>query len=143
MNKFTLLIFSLSLTLFSSEIQTRTGTFPAKEMKSQNREIVRMVVEEISSTLPQIIDKYTVLTAIKAQDTKMIYYFEINTGSKSDESVRNEDRSRMENAVTKGICQSAERFINAQIDISYIYLSAKSKAELFKFDISQKDCIGI
>jgi len=143
MNKFTLLLISLSLTLFSSEIQSRTGTFPAKEMKSQNKEIVRMVVEEISSTLPQKIDKYTELTAIKADETTMIYYFEINTGSKSDETVKNEDRSRMKKAVTKGVCQSAERFINAQINITYLYISAKTKNTLFRFDISQKDCIGI
>ena len=133
----------LSISLFSSDIQTRTGTFPAKEMKSQNKEIVRMVVEEISSTLPQKIDDYTEFTEIKAQDTTMVYYFTINTGSKSDEAVINKDHSRMKQAVTKGICQSAERFINAQINISYVYSSAKTKAELFRFDISQKDCLGI
>ena len=143
MNKTILAILLITTTLFSSEIKTRTGEFPAKEMQSQNREIVKMVVEEISSTLPQTIDKYTNLTAIKAKETTMVYYFEINTGFKSDETVKKEDKSRMKKAVTKGVCQSAKRFIDADISISYIYLSAKTKAELFKFDISHKDCIGI
>ena len=137
------ILIALNVTLFSSEIKTRTGEFPAKEMKSQNREIVRMVVEEISSTLPQKIDKYTSFTAIKAEDTTMIYHFEINTGSKSDDTVKKEDRTRMKKAVTKGVCQSAKRFIDAQINISYIYSSAATKTELFRFDISQKDCVGI
>jgi len=138
-----IILVALAVSLFSSDIQTRTGQFPAKEMESQNKEIVKMVVEEISSTLPQKIDKYTNFTAIKAEDTTMLYYFEINTGSKSDKTVQKEDQSRMRKAVTKGVCQSAERFINAQINISYIYLSAKTKAELFRFDITQKDCLGI
>ncbi len=143
MKKTLLVLTAIAISLFSSNIQTRAGEFPAKEMKSQSLEIVKMVVEEISSTLPQKIDKYTDLTDIKSEGSTMIYYFEINTGSKSDETIQKEDRSRMKKAVTTGVCQSAERFINANINISYIYLSAKTKAELFRFDITQKDCSGI
>lgn len=143
MKKNILTLILLATTLFSADIKTRTGEFPAKEMQSQNREIVKMVVEEISSTLPQKIDKYTEFTAMTSKDTTMIYHFEINTGSKSDEVVQKEDRTRMKKAVTKGICQSAKRFIDANISISYIYSSAKTKVELFRFDISRKDCVGI
>jgi len=46
----------------------------------------------------------------------------------------------MQKAVTMGICQSSRRFIEAQINISYIYIGAKSKAELFRFDVTQADC---
>ena len=143
MTKTILTLILLATSLLSSDIKTRTGEFPAKEMKSQNREIVKMVVEEISSTLPQKIDKYTEFTAITSKDTTMIYHFEINTGSKSDEIVQKEDRTRMKTAVTKGVCQSAKRFIDANINISYVYSSAKTKVELFRFDISRKDCVGI
>ena len=113
----------------------------SKEMKAQNKKIVQLASQEISKTLPQTIDKYTKLTKVTGKDTTLLYIFEINTGSKSDESVKNEDKSRMKKAVTAGICKSSKRFLDAQIDISYIYISAISKAELFKFDVTQKSCL--
>jgi hypothetical protein len=81
-----------------------------------------------------------VLTKVEGKDTTIFYTFEINTGSKSDDTVRKEDRTRMKKAVTTGICQASKRFLDAQISISYIYISAVSKAELFQFNVSQKDC---
>ncbi len=113
---------------------------PVEEMQKQKREIVKLSSEEISSTLPQTVDKYTVLTKVEGKDTTITYTFEINTGAKSDEAVKKEDRTRMQKAVTTGICQSSKRFIDAQINISYIYIGAKSKAELFRFDVTQADC---
>jgi hypothetical protein len=113
---------------------------PVEEMQKQKREIVKLSSEEISSTLPQTVDKYTVLTKVEGKDTTITYTFEINTGAKSDEAVKKEDRTRMQKAVTTGICQSSKRFIDAQINISYIYISAKSKVELFRFDVTQADC---
>jgi len=113
---------------------------PVKEMQKQKREIVKLSSEEISKTLPQTVDKYTVLTKVEGKDSTMVYTFEINTGSKSDDAVRKEDRTRMQRAVTTGVCQASKRFLDAQISISYIYISAISKANLFQFDISKKDC---
>jgi len=121
-------------------LQSKTGEFPQKEMQKQNREIVKLSSEEISRTLPQTIDKYTTLTKVEGKDTTLIYTFEINTGAKSDDAVRKEDRTRMQKAVTTGICQSARKFIEAQINISYVYISANSKAELFRFEVTQADC---
>ena len=95
----------------------------------------------MSKTLPQNIDKYTTLQKVEGKDTKLIYIYEINTGAKSDESIRNEDRSRMQQAVTNGICKSSKRFLDAKIDIAYLYRSATSKEKLFIFNVSQKDCI--
>ena len=123
---------------FSEGIQTRE--FPQKEMKKQNREIVKLVATEISKTLPQTIDKYTQLVKVEGKDTTILYTYEINTGAKSDESVQKEDRTRMKEAVTYGICRSSKRFLDAQINISYLYLSSKSKVELFRFDVIQADC---
>lgn len=134
------IIVALSQSSFSEEIKTKTGEFPLTEMQKQSREIVRLSSEELSKSLPQTVDKYTVLTAVEGKDTTLIYTFEINTGAKSDEAVKKEDRTRMQKAVTKGACQSAKKFLAAHISISYVYISAKSKEELFRFDITQADC---
>ena len=136
--------FALGITLMLSQYSLAEGIkqqdLPVEEMQKQKREIVKLSSEEISKTLPQTVDKYTVLTKVEGKDSTMVYTFEINTGAKSDEAVKKEDRTRMQKAVTTGICQSSKRFIDAQINISYIYIGAKSKAELFRFDVSQKDC---
>ena len=125
---------------FAGEVQIQTRELPQKEMLKQNREIVKLSSEELSKTLPQAVDKYTTLTKVEGKDTTLIYIFEINTGAKSDDTVRKEDRTRMQRAVTTGVCRSSKRFLDAQINISYVYISASSRAELFRFDISQEDC---
>ena len=130
----------LVLSQFSLAEGIKQQDLPVEEMQKQKREIVKLSSEEISKTLPQTVDKYTVLTKVEGKDSTMVYTFEINTGAKSDEAVKKEDRTRMQKAVTTGICQSSKRFIDAQINISYIYISAKSKAELFRFDVTQADC---
>jgi hypothetical protein len=140
MNKIILISLSLCFSLLASNTPTRTGIFPQKEMKSQNKEIAKLVAKEISSTLPQVIDKYTTLASVKSVDATLIYTFEINTGVKSDEAIKKEDRTRMKQAVTQGVCHSSKKFLDAGINTSYIYISAKTKAHLFQFDISQKDC---
>ena len=132
------IITTLSQSILAEGIKQQD--LPVEEMQKQKREIVKLSSEEISSTLPQTVDKYTVLTKVEGKDTTITYTFEINTGAKSDEAVKKEDRTRMQKAVTTGICQSSKRFIDAQINISYIYISAKSKAELFRFDVTQADC---
>jgi hypothetical protein len=129
-----------STLLFSSEIQTRTGVLPEKEMQAQNVIIAEMVVKETSKSLPQVVDKYTTLASIKNQGATLIYTFEINTGSKSDEAVRKEDRTRMKEAVTMGVCKTTYKFLQAGINTSYVYISEKSKAKLFEFNISLEDC---
>jgi len=118
----------------------KTGELPATEMIKQNRKIVKLASEEITKTLPQKVDNYTTLLRVEGQDTTLVYVFEINTGAKSDETVRNEDRTRMQKAVTSGICRSSKRFLDAEIDISYLYKSAASKEKLFQFNVSKDDC---
>ena len=136
--------FALGITLMLSQYSLAEGIkqqdLPVEEMQKQKREIVKLSSEEISKTLPQVVDKYTTLTKVEGKDTTVIYTFEINTGSKSDDTVRKEDRTRMKKAVTTGICQASRRFLEAQISISYIYISAISKENLFQFDVSQADC---
>ena len=122
------------------KVQTRD--LPNEAMIKQNKTITALTAEELSKTLPQKIDRYTQLLKVVARGTTLEYFFEINTGAKSDEAVRKEDRTRMEQAITEGICAQSKRFLDAQINISYIYSSTASKAELFRFDISKKSCPG-
>jgi len=128
----------LTISIFAEEIQT--GEFPTTEMIKQNRMIVKLASEELTKTLPQKIDNYTTLLRVEGQDTTLVYVFEINTGAKSDETVKNEDRTRMQKAVTSGICRSSKRFLDAEIDIAYLYKSAASKEKLFQFNVSKDDC---
>lgn len=136
----TILLALIAQISFAQDLKMRTQEFPKKELRSQNKDIVQLVSKEISSTLPQKIDNYTTLVSVEGINTTLVYTFEINTGSKSDEAVKNKDRSRMKKAVTKGVCQSSRKFLEAGINTSYIYTSAKSKVPLFQFDITLKDC---
>ena len=143
MNKFTLLFLALSLSLFAKDLKIRNETFPASEMKAQNITVAKMSAEALSKDLPHTIDKYTTLQSVTSHGPTMIYTFLINSGSKSDETIKNEDKTRMKKAITTGVCRSARLLLAAKIDITYIYSSAKTKVELFRFNISQEDCIGI
>ena len=116
---------------------------PVAQLKKQNKTLVQLAATEINKTLPQTVDKYTRLIKVEGKETTMLYTFEINTGSKSDETVQKEDRTRMKKAITHGICKSSKRFLDAQINIAYLYISAKSKAKLFRFDVSQSDCANM
>ena len=126
---------------FSTGVQQQE--LPTEQLKKQNKELVKLAATEINKTLPQTIDTYTTLTKVEGKETTILYTYEINTGSKSDETVQKEDKSRMKEAVTYGICKGSKRFLDAQINISYLYISAKSKVELFRFDVSQSDCIHV
>ncbi len=128
----------LTVSMYAEGMQT--GELPTNEMIKQNREIVKLASEEITKTLPQKVDKYTRLLRVEGQDTTLVYVFEINTGAKSDETVRNEDRTRMQKAVISGICRASKRFLDAEINISYLYNSAVSKEKLFQFNVTKEDC---
>ena len=135
----------LAQSLMASSIPTSSPKMQAqdlsiKQLTEQNIEIVKLAAEEMNKTLPQTIDKYTTLIRVSARSSTLEYLFEIHTGAKSDETVRKEDHARMKKAITQGVCRSSKRFLDAQINISYVYQSAASKAELFRFDISQEKC---
>jgi hypothetical protein len=140
-----ILLTLLLLTQFSlaDDVAKRVEDLPQKEMISQNKLIINLFVEEISKTLPKEIDKYTQLSSVTSNDLTLLYTFDINAEAKSDETIQKEDRTRMKNSVTRGICQSSKRFLDAQINISYLYLSAKTKAELFRFDVTQEECTNL
>ncbi len=126
-----------------SNLPVKNQDVSPKQLQKQNKQVAQLAAEAESKNLPQIVDKYTKIISIKAVNTTMVYTFEINTGSKSDNTVIKEDHTRMKKAITQGICKSARRFMNAQITKVYIYKSAISKKELFRFNIKESDCIEI
>lgn len=108
--------------------------------KSQNEEVLRMTVEELSKGVPQKIDHYTTLVKVDSEALTLVYHYEIDTGAKRDEAVRAEDHARMHKAVTQGTCTTSRRFLESGISLSYRYNIAHSKARLFVIDVSKKDC---
>ena len=121
-------------------LKANINNLTSNQIAKQNKTIVKMAAEEISKTLPQSVDKYTALVSVKADGTTLVYSFDINTGAKSDSAVIKEDKDRMKRAIVKGLCRSSLRFLEGDINIKYIYWSAKSKKELFSFLVTKQDC---
>jgi len=128
---------------FAEDLKIRTQEFPKKEMKKQKNEVAKLMAKGLRKNLPQKVDNYTTLTNVTSKDSTLIYTFEINTSAKKDETIIKEDHSRMKRAVTKGVCQSSSKLLEASINTTYIYISAKTKRHLFQFDITQDKCIGL
>jgi len=143
---FTLVFLTIIITgqsIFASNLPVKNQDVSPEQLLSQNKEITKLVAEQLSKDLPKTIDKFTEFTKIIASDTTLMYTFEIDTGKKSDKEVIAEDKSRMREAVAYGICRSSKRFMDAQITISYEYVSSKSKIKLFQFDVDKSDCLKI
>jgi len=116
------------------------GDLHVDRMREQNLNVVKKAVEGIGKTLPQKVDAYTTLVGIDSNGTRLIYTFEVDGGPKSDATLRQEGESRMAPIVRKGICQSAARFLQAGIDISYRYRSKATGKEILRVDVNEKDC---
>ena len=97
-------------------------------------------MEGIRETLPQKIDRYTTMVAVSDRGSRLIYTFEVNGGPKSDSALREEGKKRMAPVVRSGICRGARRFLESDINISYIYLSKTTKAEILRVDMNRKKC---
>ena len=135
-----LLIFIQILSSNDTNLPIKNQDVSPKQLQKQNKQIVQLVAKEESKNLPQKVDKYTTITSIKAVKNSSIYTFHINTGAKSDEAIMSEDHSKMENAITKGVCRSSKRFMDAQITKIYVYKSAITKKKLFQSVINQAKC---
>ncbi len=114
-----------------------------KQIKMQNSEVVKSVVEELSKKVPQKVDKFTTFTKIANEGLTLIYTYEINAPAKSDDEIRAKDRTRMEEAVEYGVCTRSKRFLESNIALTYLYVSAKSKEELFRFEFTAKTCAKV
>jgi hypothetical protein len=139
--KFIFLVMIFNILAYGAELQNRE--IPASEMKKQNREIVRLAAIEFSKSVPQVVDKKTKLVEVKADDTTLVYLYEINIAPKSDEAVKKEDHTRMKESLTHGTCNSSKRFLDADISIRYVYKNELTKSELFKFDITKESCFKL
>ena len=126
--------------LFAQSMPVKYQNVSQAKMQEQNSEIATLAAQELSKNLPQTIDKYTILQSIQNNNTTLVYTFLINDKMKSDATIRKQDHTRMQKAVTQGLCQSSKRFLQAGINISYLYISAKSKKLLFRFDITKDKC---
>jgi hypothetical protein len=133
-------IMLLSLCAGATEVIKEGDAYPIEKIREQNQQIIKMVVAEISKTLPQRVDKYTQLTKIHDENITLVYTFEINSKTKSDERIKREDHFRMQKSVTKGACQSSKRFLDAGVELLYEYISATTHKELFAFHITQTIC---
>ena len=129
-----------------------------KQIKMQNSEVVKSVVDELSKKVPQKVDKFTTFTKIANEGLTLIYTYEINAPAKSDDEIRAKDRTRMEyvpaqiqgivltrmeKAVVYGVCTRSKRFLESNISLTYLYVSAKSKEELFRFEFTPKTCAEV
>lgn len=139
-----LLLLSLAIMLsslsYATEVIKGEQEFPVDKIREQNKKIIKMAVEGISKGLPQRVNKYTQLVKVRDENLTLIYTFEINAAPKSDEAVRKEGKAKMEKNVSRGICQSSKRFLDSGIAISYEYMSALTKQELFTFTLTKKKC---
>jgi len=138
-----LLTLLITLELFASQMQMQNRNISTKDMKTQNKEIAKLAAQEINKSLPQKIDKYTTLKRVESKNSTIIYIFELNIAPKADETIIKEDHNRMKEAVTRGTCATSQRFLQADITLQYIYTSATTKKELFRFNINQKSCFKL
>lgn len=134
------LLLCVASALYAKALPMQAQEFPKEEMIKQNIEIASLAAQAMSKNLPKKIDKYTTLLSVKNDTTTLVYTFAINSGAKSDATIQKEDHSKMQKAVTVGVCKSAQRFLQAGIDTAYVYVSAKTKKLLFRFDITQDKC---
>ena len=110
------------------------------KVKQQNIHVVQAAAKGLSEKLPQKVDKYTSLVKIVSKGERLIYTYEINDPKMSDDAIKGKGQKKMKKPVTHGICTSSKRFLQSGISITYRYVGAKSKKELFAFDVSKKDC---
>jgi len=129
----------MPLTPFKQSIQLG-GDLEIDKMRMQNLNIVKKAVEGINKTLPQKVDNVTQLTHLDSNGTKLIYTFEVDIKEEDIDKVREKAKSSMAPRIRDGICKSSTRFLQAGIDISYRYISKKSKKELLIINVNDKSC---
>jgi hypothetical protein len=123
---------------FNPKIQL-DGDLSIDKMREQNLIVVQKAAEGISKTLPQKVDKFTKLTSIDSNGTRLIYTFEVDAGPKNDKTMRQEG-IKMAPRILSGICTSAKRFMEADITLTYRYVTTKTKAEILRVDADKSKC---
>ena len=124
---------------FQTTIQVN-GDLKIDKMRAQNLNVVKKAVEGIRETLPQKVDTYTQMVSIDSKGTALIYTFEVDAGSKSDEALKKDGQTRMAPAIRKGICTDSKRFLQSDITITYRYLNKATQNEILKVRMNKIQC---
>ncbi len=127
----------LAVALFSVTV-TADDNYDKKV--AQNGEILKMMKEELSKNVPKKIDPYTTLVAVDVDGLTLVSTYEINTGVKSDESVRKNDMPRMRNAIIQGECKRSKIHFENGMAIEYRYKNFNTKKDIFGIKVELKDC---
>ncbi len=123
---------------FNPQIQTG-GDLTIDKLRQQNLTVVKKAVEGIRLTLPQKVDQFTQFVAIDSNGTRLIYTFAVDAGPKTDEALRAKGK-KMAPRVLKGMCGSADRFIQADIALTYRYVNKATQTEILRVDADKKLC---
>ena len=116
------------------------GDLSIDRMREQNIHVVQKAVEGLNQNLPIEIDKSTKLVKVEGEGARLIYTFEIKTAPKSDKELIEEGRTKVAPRVKKGLCHSADRFLQAGIDITYIYKNSATGNTILELNVTKKDC---
>ena len=127
-----------SIKPFNPQIQTG-GDLTIDKLREQNLIVVQKAVEGIRETLPQKVDKFTQFIAIDSNSTRLIYTFAVDAGPKTDEALRAKGK-KMAQRIFKGMCGSADRFIQADISLTYRYVNKATQTEILRVDADKKLC---
>ena len=123
---------------FNPQIQMG-GDLTIDKLRQQNLTVVQKAVEGIRETLPQKVDDYTQFVAIESNGTRLIYTFAVDAGPKTDAALRAKGK-KMAPRILKGMCTSADRFIQADIVLTYRYVNKATQTEILRVDADKKLC---
>lgn len=123
---------------FNPQIQMG-GDLSIDKMRQQNLTVVKKAVEGIRETLPQKVDNYTQFVAIDSNGTRLIYTFAVDAGPKTDAALRDKGK-KMAPRVFQGMCTSADRFIQADITLTYRYINKATQNEILRVDADKHLC---
>jgi hypothetical protein len=112
------------------------------KLREQNLNVVQKAVEGIGEHLPQKVDDYTKLIAVDSNGTTLIYTFEVLSGPQSDDTLKRQGKG-MAPRIQRGICLSSKRFLQADIDLRYRYISSQSRQEILRVDVDKYRCQDI
>ncbi|MFA6760368.1 MAG: hypothetical protein WCR69_04910 [Sulfuricurvum sp.] len=134
-----ILFISVTILLLGAEV-IKNEELSGEEFKAQNRQIAELAAGEMNKNTPQQVDSYTTLASVRSSGTTIIYNYELDVDGKSDDELREDASKKMAQGIIDGSCASSRRFLEADIDLHYIYTSKKSKSLLFEVKVTKRSC---
>lgn len=130
---------NMNTNLFKPYLQLN-GNLSIDNMRKQNIEIVKKAVEGLNQNLPVDVDSITKLIKVEGKDNRLIYIFKISTPPTTKEELIKKGKTEVAPRVKKRLCTSASRFLQADIDITYIYINSATNDKILQVDVTKKDC---